>query len=131
MPDTVKLDPKATADRLRPLLAKEPPAPAPDDQRKLAFLEEVCGHLDLDPNALNVSHVAKLMGEAGIEQHAADEYPKAVNGTDTRGRLVPLVWKPGHANAGQHIIFADADEETAFNKDEGVIETEYASAAAA
>ena len=53
-----------------------------------------CEHLDLEPNALNVSHVAKLMGEAGIEQHAADEYPKAVNGTDTRGRLVPLVWKP-------------------------------------
>jgi hypothetical protein len=125
MPDTIKLDPKATADRLRPLLAKEPPAPPAEDQRKLAFLEEVCKLLGIEANALNVSHIANLMAKAGIEQHVVDDYPKALNGKDSRGRIIPMVWNTGHANAGNSVIFESEEDEKEFKEGDAVIATEY------
>jgi hypothetical protein len=75
-----------------------------------------------------MAHVAGLMAKAGIEQHVVDDYPKAINVQDNRGRIVPLVWRPGHANAGNAVVFESEEEEKGFKEGDAVIATEYADA---
>jgi hypothetical protein len=46
----------------------------------------------------------------------SDEFPKML--TVRRGnRIVPLIYPPGHVRHGQHVVFADADEEKAYERD--------------
>lgn len=107
------LDPKATADAIRAAWNRNPPAPEPDQLHELSFLEEVCKHLGVEPTPFNLSHVARLMAKHDIDQHKADEYPKALNTKDDRGRAVPVLYPDDdpEGRAGLPVIFNNADEE--------------------
>lgn len=112
------LDPKAAADKLRPMLKANPiPAVPPDKQNQEHYLEKVCEYLDLEPTVHNQTFVAGLLVKAEIEPHFADEYPKSLNFYNKRTRkLVPAVYAPGHANAGLPVVFDDDDDEKGFDK---------------
>lgn len=105
------LDPKAAAAAIKSEWDKNPPAPEPGERHSLAFLEEVCKELGVEVNAINVSHAARLMAQANVEQHHPDEYPKAVNIDGPNRTVIPAKWPVGHAKAGTEVVLHDADEE--------------------
>ncbi len=71
----IRLDAKAAADHIRAAFHQRPAAD-PDVRHAHAFAEEVCSHLDVEPTANHVTHVVRLLHEAGIAPHLVEEYPK-------------------------------------------------------
>jgi len=110
------MDPKAAAEAIKDAWESNPAAPEPGERHRLTFLEEVCEHLGVEASTINVSHVAHLMAKAGIEHHQPEEYPKALNEADKTGRLRPVLWPQDHPLAGTAVVFANAEEETAYGK---------------
>jgi hypothetical protein len=113
------MDAKGAADALRDAWKKDPPpAPSPDERHNLTFLEAVCKELGVEPTMENVTHVAHLMGKHHIGQHRPDEYPKMLTTKDERGRVVAATYPDDHpTKAGQDVVFANAEEEQAHDKE--------------
>lgn len=113
-----KLDPKAAAEAITPLLKKDPvPAVDPNTQHTEHYIEKVCEFLGLSPDVHVQNHIAALLAKAGIEPHMADEYPKALSFKNKKtGRLVPAVYPADHANAGQVVVFDTEDDESGYDK---------------
>src|SRR5574337_2227599 len=107
----INLDPKAAADRIRDLLAKEPTPIQPQDRHQLSFLEKVCEHLGIEATPLNVAHVAHLMNKAGVDQHQPDEYLKMLTRKDADGYVIPVKYPEGHAKHGLNVVFHSREEE--------------------
>jgi hypothetical protein len=113
--EPVKLDPKAAAEAIRPLLVKYPVPATEDEERIQSYIMEVCKHLGLEPTPLNFSHVTMLLARANIERHDASEYPKALNKRDRNRRMVPVTYPDDHPKAGQDVVFENEAEETAYH----------------
>jgi hypothetical protein len=105
-----RLDPKAAAERLRPLLITEP-APVHTE----AYITEVCEHLGLEPTPLNLSHVTRLLVLADIGEHRASQYPKALNVRNEYGKMVPALYPHGHPKSGTPVVFEDEAAEAAYH----------------
>lgn len=112
MADTkLKLDPKSAANKIRPLMKTTPPPFSPEDRHALAFAEQVCTELKLEPSAANVAYVGNLMAKANIEQYVAQPYPFMLSERDDRNRLVARKWPENHpTRAGLPIVFASPEE---------------------
>lgn len=108
------VDPRAAAEKLKSEWEKDPPN-SPSDRHQAAFLEQVCGHLGIEANSINVSHAARLMERLGLGQHHPAEYPKMLVTKDTLGRQVNVVYPNGHPQAGVPVVLHSAEEEDAYH----------------
>lgn len=106
------MDAKSVAAQVKELWLDDPPAPvSPEEQHEHLFYADVCSELGLRPTRENRDHVGYLMKKAKLEIPKAAEYPKALTVKNKRGQDVAVM-----DSAGNPVIFADADEEKAYNK---------------
>lgn len=107
------MDAKAAADLIRPEFLRDPVVVDPADVHQHRFLEEVCRHLGVVPDAITAGRVSDLLAKHHVDRHLPQEYPKMLTRKHPRTGAVVAV----EDDARQPVIFNDADEEEAWMHD--------------
>lgn len=99
------MDPEAAANKIRDRVDRDIVSKvAPDDQHRLAFIEQVCRHLGMEPRLPAIMHVREVLEREGVMQ-LPPQYPKML--TNDEG-------KPIYDESGNPIVFETEADETAY-----------------
>lgn len=121
----LKLDAKAAAERIH-LAVNAARAPTADDRHVESFATAVCGHLGLEPTALNLTTVVAELSKAGIVPHERQDYPMWVVPhpshltRDATGNIVawPKWAKEHHVDRdGSATVLVENQQEEVFARD--------------
>lgn len=107
------MDAKAAADLIRPEFLRNPVVVDPADVHQHRFLEEVCRHLGVVPDAITAGRVSDLLAKHHVDRHLPQEYPKMLTRKHPHTGAVVAV----EDEARRPVIFNDEDEEEAWMND--------------